>query len=368
MKPITKAQRESAEPAHLLLLVPGFPADEQDSTCIPALQEYVRHLARRQPAVRISVISFQYPFRRKVYQWNGLPVYPCGGKGGGGHHRLQTWVRAARYFRQIHTRLKVDIIHSFWLSETAYLGQWLSRTHRIPHVATIMGQDARAENRYLRHLNYRRMRITAPSRFAAEHFLRATSRHVDNLIPIGLDVKIFPQPQPPLRRDIDLLGVGALSPLKDFSTFVWLVEQLAEEFPALRARIIGEGEEHEALQKKIAQAGLDQNLCLCGKLSRPEVLSTMQRSKILVHPSTYESQGYVLMEAFYAGMTVICRPVGYAPPTSLSGRLRRCSGRREMLAELRRLLRQPPDHSPLLLFSIEESVAQFCRLYEECRQ
>ena len=360
MKPVDQAGdklSQTTRPKNILFMVPGFPADAQDSTCIPALQQYAYHASRR-PEVKITVVAFQYPFTQGRYDWQGIPVYACGGAGRGGWRRLRTWLRAVVYFLRIHRREKVSTIHSFWLSECALLGQLLAGLLRIRHVASIMGQDAQAGNRYLKWFRWRRMTITAPSEFAAKTFQESTGQAAPQIIPIGLAED--DRPEAAAQRDIDILGVGALTALKHYRLFIELVDRLRPEFPELRGVIIGEGPEREALEAQIAGKGLQAHIRLSGQLSRPEVLAQMARSRILLHPSSYESQGYVLMEALYCGMAVVCLPVGYTVP---SERMRVCRDAAEMGRELADLLRQHLPPQSLLLKPIAETVNAFQELY-----
>ncbi|MCB0260873.1 MAG: glycosyltransferase, partial [Calditrichaeota bacterium] len=229
---------------------------------------------------------------------------------------------------------------------------------RIRHVASIMGQDAQAGNRYLKWFRWRRMTITAPSEFAAKTFRESTGQAAPQIIPIGLAED--DRPEAAAQRDIDILGVGALTALKNYRLFIELVERLRPEFPELRGAIIGEGPERAALEAQIAGKGLQGHVRLAGQLSRPEVLAQMARSRILLHPSSYESQGYVLMEALYCGMAVVCLPVGYTVP---SERMRVCRDAAEMGRELADLLRQHLPPQSLLLKPIAETVNAFQELY-----
>ncbi len=47
---------------HIVILTPGFPKNEQDTTCIPPLQAYVENFTAIHPEIKMSIISFQYPF------------------------------------------------------------------------------------------------------------------------------------------------------------------------------------------------------------------------------------------------------------------------------------------------------------------
>ena len=73
----------------------------------------------------------------------------------------------------------------------------------------------------------------------------------------------------------------------------------------VKAVLIGEGPERMKLQSLITALGLQSNISLTGELSHPEVLQWMQRTKIFLHPSSYEGFGVVCIEALHAGAHVI---------------------------------------------------------------
>jgi len=342
-------------PRHVLMLVPGFPEDESDTTCIPALQSYVLALSRVHPQCKLSVISFQYPFTKEPYKWNGITVYPCGGANRGKIRRLWTWFTAIRYILSIQ-RVPIDIIHSFWLEETTLVGQWTNYLINVPHVASLMGQDADPQNSFLHRLNFNRLTTSAGSEHAVETL--GKNGRIDAVIPIGLNKSDFPEEKK--HREIDILGVGALTKLKNYSLFIDLIHELKEDFPGINSAILGGGPEQQQLESAISKYGLDRNVLLTGQLDRPAVLRYMANSRILLHTSSYESQGYVFNEALYSGLSVVCFPVGNAA----SPKTHHCKDRREMLQTLRKLLNSTADTNPIMLNSIDETVAAFWDLYK----
>lgn len=345
---------------NIVLLVPGFPENENDSICIPALQQYVFHLRQTYPDLNLSVIAFQYPYAGGNYRWHEIPVYACNGSGSGLLKRMSTWIKAVWYFLKTRKTGRVSLIHSFWLEECALVGQYLSALFKTKHIATIMGQDARPANRYLKHLNFDKMCLTCPSQFAAETFREATGKTVDHIIPIGLDTVHFDNKKISTERDFDILGVGALTQLKNYRLFVNIIAELAAEFPDLRCAIIGDGPEKGILMGLIRKHQLEDHLQLIGELPRPEVIRCMYRSKILLHPSSYESQGYVFMEALYCGMPVVSFPVGSASPSDF---FRVCENEETMLTNLRELLNSEAPIEPRLIKSIDETVMEYWQLY-----
>jgi hypothetical protein len=66
------------------------------------------------------------------------------------------------------------------------------------------------------------------------------------------------------------------------------------------------------------------------------------------------------MEALYCGMTVMSFDVGYQGQTA---KAIRCLSKEDMLANLKKLLKQQLNHERVLLKPIEETVNEFRALY-----
>lgn len=329
----------------LTFLVPGFPADESDTSCLPAIQTYVRAFARLHPEVRLQVLAFQYPLFRRAYRWYGIPVFAAGGSNRGGLHKLSTWGRVWRNT----DRPDRSVLHSFWVGECALIGDLLSRRHHRPHVATVGGQELRKPSAYARLLSHGRFILTAGSTPAAETAVQTLGRPVDAVVPLGLDQADVCRDQQ--ERDIDVLAVGSVIPLKRFDILV----DLAEKDPRLRCIIVGEGPERPRLMRRNVQ-----NVRFLGARTREDVLRLMRRSRILLHPSEYESQGYVFLEALASGMHVVCRDVG-APGSS--DHVHRCSDSDEMLRIVQCLAASDLDHRAVPVASVDDTVAAFEEIY-----
>src|SRR4051812_4326660 len=103
----------------LIILTPGFPANEADSTCLPSQQIFVNALKRKFPALNIYILAFQYPFVYSNYDWNGNSVISFNGGNKGGIHKLITWAKAWQRLLQLREQNDVSGILSFWYNEAA---------------------------------------------------------------------------------------------------------------------------------------------------------------------------------------------------------------------------------------------------------
>jgi glycosyltransferase involved in cell wall biosynthesis len=179
------------------------------------------------------------------------------------------------------------------------------------------------------------------------------------VIPWGLD----PPPATPPSwddREIDLLGVGSLTSNKDFSALVEITARLRAEGRRIRTVIVGDGPQHSRIAELIASEGLDDTIRLAGSVERDEVLRSMSRSKILVHPARYESFGFVFSEALAQGMTVVSRPVGIAEP---SERWRVADTAAALAEACSSVLDDPPETRSLALFTEDEAADEWVRIY-----
>jgi glycosyltransferase involved in cell wall biosynthesis len=299
---------------NLVFICPGFAADEADSSCIPALQEFFRALLHQVPPEKIHIISLHYPFHRKVYSWNGISVYPCGGANRGGLFKPLTWLRARKIFRQINAIQKVDLVHSFWFSECCFVGQALCKPTGIPHVCTILGQEVLVKSRYEKRIDLSRVQLVAPTGYSKGLFMQQHPFAQCGIIPMGTEVSRFDGNQESA-RPIDILGVGSLISLKAFDVFVEAVSLILAEKKEIRAVILGDGPERQMLEQLIVTKGLSKHIVLRGTVSHPEVMETMLQSKVLLHPSHHETFGLVYAEAVHAGLGIVSRANGCYTPS-----------------------------------------------------
>jgi glycosyltransferase involved in cell wall biosynthesis len=93
--------------------------------------------------------------------------------------------------------------------------------------------------------------------------------------------------------------------------FIEIVKELSLEYPSIKTVICGKGPEKNLLEKRIARLGLQDNLVLAGELPHYQVQQSMRRTRIFLHPSSYEGFSTACLEALYGGAHVIsfCKPM-----------------------------------------------------------
>jgi len=340
---------------HILFLVPGFPADENDFNCIPPFQDFLEKFITEYPSTKNSVIAFQYPYKNKNYEWNRINVIPLRGK----NIRLKKpfiWLRTIREAERIHNSINIDVVHSLWLGECAMIGNILSKKFGCQHICTLMGQDVKPFNIYLKIIKNSKTKFIALSNNQSELFYELTNRKVDEIIHWGIDDQKLSYQE----RDIDLLGVGSLIPLKNYSLFIKTIDEIMKTTPSLKSKLVGTGPESSKLKKMAEAKGLEKNIEFTGLIDRKEIFKLMQRSKILVHPSKFEGSGFVFAEALANGTNIVSFNVGYAqkhPKWSIA------NDEQDFKIITERLLDSELNFEPSNLFPLRETVDRYADLY-----
>lgn len=343
----------------LVILSPGFPADENDTTCIPPMQIFVKALRQNNPDLPVIVISFQYPFKAARYHWHGVEVIALAGKGKGQLFRLITWKKVWKTLKRLHNRYELTGLLSFWMGECAFIGNKFAKKHGLLHYTWLLGQDAKAGNNYVNQIQPEAGSVIAISDFLAKEFSINYGIVPEHTITTGIDIERFKTES--VGRNIDIIGVGSLIPLKQYSLFVSVIKNLTNEFPGIRTVICGKGPEMENLKKQIIRLKLENNIQLKGELSHPEVLALMQRSRILLHTSCYEGYSTVLSEALYAG----CHVVSLVNGMNVRPPQHHVPDNAEHLPDIIKELLNDPNlqHEPVLVYPIQTVTAKVAALF-----
>lgn len=344
----------------LLILAPGFAKDETDTTCIPFVQSFVKTMNRLYPQLNIIIIALDYPFTAKEYHWFNNKVIPLNGFHFKKLLRPVKWWKLYRKIRSVHKQNALAGILSFWCDETALVGHYFSKWNRLKHYCWLQGQDARKGNRILQYFKPLPGEVIALSDFLKEEFKKNYSIEAPRVIPAAVAAEEFSNVTP-AEKVIDIIGAGSLIPLKQYDVFVEVIAGVQKRFHSVKAEICGEGPEKEKIGRHIRANQLEGNIKLKGRLSHPEVLQQMMRSKILLHTSCYEGYGRVCLEALYAG----CHVISFvSPEKNKIDHWHIVSGKEEMISKCIEVLQLESDQFfPVTPRKMEETVKQVAALY-----
>lgn len=340
---------------HIVFLTPGFAQDEQDSTTIPAIQEYIIALKKAQPNLKITIISFQYPFSKKTYNWHDCSIIPLAGKNKK-YKKIPIWNKAFQVLKDINDTNPISILHSFWLGECAFIGNLFSKKYNTKHICTLMGQDVK-KNLYLKLLPIQQMNLVCVSDFQHQQITKKHNIQA-KIISWGINPIHFSNS---VEKTIDIIGVGSLIPLKNYDLFIDIIFEIQKK-QALKVLLIGEGIEKDKLQKKIKKLQLEKIITLTGLLTYSETIKHISKSKILLHTSNYEGFGMIFAEALQSKTLIVSKNVGCAFPSEnwFLG-----ESKEELISASEKALKSSFSENKNNPFSIDKTVKNYLKFYHE---
>lgn len=343
----------------LVILTPAFPANETEENWIPFQQILLRSFRKLYPGIKIIVLGFIYPGNTTSYYWNGISVIPFDGDNYRKFRRPLLWRIIWKKLNEINRVDTIDAILSFWCGECALVGRYFGKRNSIKHFIWICGQDARKNNRMVKFIRPSADELIAMSDFLVDEFYRNHHIKPGHIIPGGLDLSMYASANP--ARDIDIIGAGSLTTLKRYDIFVDVIAGLKNKNPEIKAVLCGDNGDAEQIKKQIATYSLHQNLELAGMIPHGETIKMMQRSKILLHPSSYEGFSMACYEALFAGAHVISfvKTIYQEIP-----HWHVVNSKEEMQQKALELLSKPSlDHNPVFTYSMDDSAAAMMKLF-----
>ncbi|WP_027250135.1 glycosyltransferase [Planktothrix agardhii] len=172
----------------------------------------------------------------------------------------------------------------------------------------------------------------------------------------------FAPGQPPV-----ILGVGRLTPQKDFATLIRAFVQVRKQHQA-RLMVLGEGTKLDYLKGLVRDFDLTEDVAFPGFVDNP--YSYMARAGVLVLSSAWEGFGNVLVEAMVAGTPVVSTDCESGPAEILAqgkyGKLVPVADSQAMAEAILATLTEPANPEFLkqraMEFSLENSVNQYLRI------
>jgi glycosyltransferase involved in cell wall biosynthesis len=343
----------------LVILTPGFPEGEYDSTCLPFVQSLVKVINRQFLFIEVMIFSFQYPYLKSPYLWNGNVVVPFNGRNRGKIPRRLLWLRVWRKLKKVRNKHNLAGIFSLWCGETALIGHRFAKRSGVPHYCWILGQDAKAGNKYVNKMELHAEELIAISDFIADEFFKNYLMKPQHVIPNGIDQSLFEKDS--FVRTIDVLGAGSLIPLKQYDCFIDCIAVIKKKFPEIYSVIAGKGEQHQKLHEQMKKQGLQKNVFTTGELSHKSLLRLMERAKIFLHPSSYEGFSMVCLEALYAG----CQVISFCKPMEQDfEHWHVVNSKEEMIQKATELLMMPnPEYTPVMPYSVEQTASSIMQFF-----
>jgi glycosyltransferase involved in cell wall biosynthesis len=343
-----------------IILTPGFARDEDDTTCMPSVQSFVRSLSKHYSHLEIVIFAFDYPFTTNNYQWHNINVIPFNHQNSTRIKRYFQLLSVYRKLRSINRQRNIIGVLSLWAGYTSFIGHYFSRMYRIKHHCWLRGQDVKKRNNIFRLYSPKSDELIALSAWMQEEFKRNYKATVQQVIPMAIDKTDFSNVN---RSDktIDIIGAGSLIRLKQWDIYIEVIAAIALINPHIKCILCGDGPEKGSLTKLIEAHNLQQNITVTGEIPYKNVLDLMCRSKILLHPSSFEGYGAVFSEALYAG----CHCISFVDPEQQPvDHWHITKTKEEMIAKCKEVLLYPPSSFyPVMKYDMESCVDDMMERY-----
>jgi glycosyltransferase involved in cell wall biosynthesis len=261
----------------IIILTPGFASSEDDESCLPMHQSFVRTVSDEFPDLKIIVLAFQYPFRADVYSFYQATVHSFNGRNRGALTKYFLRRKIFKRLATIHSTENIMGVVSFWYGECAFVGKKFCSKNNIPHMCWLLGQDAKKGNKY-----FRRAPLSANQLIALSDFIQKTVEENYLIRPFkviapGINPKHLPLLN--LEKDIDIIGVGSLISLKQYNVFLEVIAEIKKQKKNIDAVLIGEGIEKKELINQSENLSLNNNVKLPGALSTKKPCCTCSDQK-----------------------------------------------------------------------------------------
>jgi teichuronic acid biosynthesis glycosyltransferase TuaC len=336
-----EAARYSAEAGslHVLTLTPFFPSQENEvAGCF--VKEPIDALAQIGFSSTVIAVSPIYHRRRHASssapaRWLRYPQFP--GTIGLSSAGRFLYASVLGEISRLHRRRPIDVIHAHGALPCGHAASLVSRKLQIPFVVTVHGLDA-FNTCFLSGAPAEWRRRASIAVYQKASNVICVSRKVQQILQRGMpaairstviyngtDTELFsaqpatdpatsataPSSEIPNPARQGILIVGNLIPSKGHELVLRAIHRIADSFPQLQCRIIGEGPDGQRLEALAIELGIRQRVVLSGRQSRAAVADAMRRCSIFVLPSSNEGLGCVYLEAMACGKPVIaCRGQG----------------------------------------------------------
>lgn len=214
---------------------------------------------------------------------------------------------------QILFRIKPDVVHGHGAKGGIYarlLGG--RRSVYSPHGGSLHGNYGAFQNFVYQSIEKLLLPLTGwvllESQYTFNKFRSLVSQTFQR-VSVNYNGIVFPAAKP-IKSDLQyrVAALGLLRELKGFDLLVRAAAELKAEYPKLKIKISGEGEERKALTDLIKGLHVSEIVELAGEVEDPK--ATYNWTDLVVVPSRFESFGLVALEAMSEGVPVIAAQTG----------------------------------------------------------
>jgi glycosyltransferase involved in cell wall biosynthesis len=161
----------------------------------------------------------------------------------------------------------------------------------------------------------------------------------------GVDAEVWRRAGRAGGSRVEILNVGRLAAVKGQALLIDALARLRDEGIDAHCRIVGNGPEHETLEKRITELGLQDVVELTGAVGQDRIRELYEQSDIFCLPSFREGLPFVVIEALAMELAVVATRIMGIPELITHGQrgVLVSPGRADQLADALAELARDPD-------------------------
>jgi glycosyltransferase involved in cell wall biosynthesis len=296
------------------LVVPGGVDRSGEYRVIPALLALLRQLTRDH---EVHVLALHQEPTPGEWRLAGARIHNIGAQ--------RTRRRALLTLRALHRRAPFDVIHAIWSGSGGLVAVSASRLLGTPALVHVAGGELvrlpeigyggalRWSSRVRERFVLRQAAAVSAASAPLLALLASWGVRAER-IPLGVDTGTWPAraPQPRVAgHRAQLIHVASLNEVKDQSTLLRALAQLAAAGCDFQAEIVGEDTLGGRIQALAAQLGLAARVRFSGFLPQAQLRAHLEAADLLVVSSRHETGPLVVLEAAVAGVPTVGTAVGH---------------------------------------------------------
>lgn len=218
---------------------------------------------------------------------------------------------------------KYDLSHSFFSVPCGFVSLLLKRKYDLPYIVSLRGSDVPGYSDRFK-LIYAILRplirliwqeadtVVSNSQGLKDLALETDKKQKIDIIFNGINTADFCPNEALKRRDKFIITPGAsrITARKGLKYLIEAVSALVPKYPHIFLRIMGEGNEKEALLKLVAERKLEEQVQFIGRIPREDVIPYYQEASVFVLPSLNEGMSNAMLEALAAGLPIVATQTG----------------------------------------------------------
>lgn len=243
----------------------------------------------------------------RLHAWNPKLSTRTGGK----IWSFLTRLAVKKYIRKYG---KPDLIHAHFAVWAGYTADTIRRRHHIPYIITEHASSITGGNVPLWQRDiFRSVYNNAGKVICVGTLLKrkleeyVTDPEKITVVPNFVDTEIFHPSTHHTEKEKEFvfISVANLTQRKGIHDLLDAFHNAFRNHPQVKLKIVGEGEEKEALEQKVNKLQLNSRVAFTGRLGREQLAEELAESDAFVLASYAETFGIVYIEAMSTGMPAI---------------------------------------------------------------